>query len=121
MSQDLNGTNAIITGAGNGLGLAIAQRFIAGGAKVFIVEQDPVVLKRVSSEGLSAEKCSALVQDLATSDAAARVFEAGSKFLGQVNVLVNDAAWSFHKPMLEVTCEEFDRVVHVNQRAPYFL
>jgi NAD(P)-dependent dehydrogenase (short-subunit alcohol dehydrogenase family) len=41
--------------------------------------------------------------------------------MGSLNGLVNCAAWSFHKPALEITVAEFDRVVAINQRAPYFL
>jgi NAD(P)-dependent dehydrogenase (short-subunit alcohol dehydrogenase family) len=41
--------------------------------------------------------------------------------LGLADALINNAAWSFHKPMLEVTQAEFDRLVGVNQRAPFFL
>lgn len=120
-SLDLQGGSAVITGAGNGLGLAIAQRFVAGGAQVLLVDQDPVVLKRIGSSDLPSSRAFAMVKDLAESDAAVAVFETAGKKLGQVNVLVNDAAWSFHKPMLEVTQQEFDKVVHINQRAPYFL
>jgi 3-oxoacyl-[acyl-carrier protein] reductase len=121
MSSDLKATTAIVTGAGNGLGLAIARRFVAGGAKVLLVDQDPAVLERVGSDDLPSESAFALVQDLADPDCAPYVFAAARKTLGQVNILVNDAAWSFHKPMLEVTQAEFDKVVYINQRAPYFL
>jgi len=120
-SIDLQGCSAVITGAGNGLGLAIAQRFVAGGAQVLLADKDPVVLKRVGSSDLPSTQAFAMVKDLADPDAAAAVFETAHKTLGSVNILVNDAAWSFHKPMLEVTQQEFDKVVHVNQRAPYFL
>jgi len=121
VSVDLRGCSAVITGAGNGLGLAIAQRFTACGAQVLLVDKDPIVLKRVGSSDLPSTQALALVKDLAEFDAAAAVFETARKTLGAVNILVNDAAWSFHKPMLEVTQQEFDKVVHVNQRAPYFL
>jgi glucose 1-dehydrogenase len=120
-SVELQGSSAVITGAGNGLGLAIAQRFVAGGAQVLLVDQDPVVLKRVGSSDFPKSQAFAMVKDLAESDAGAAVFETARQTLGQVNILVNDAAWSFHKPMLEVTQQEFDKVVHINQRAPYFL
>jgi len=118
---DLQGCSAVITGAGNGLGLAIAQRFAAGGAHVLLVDKDPVVLKRVGSSDVPSTQAFAMVKDLAEPDAAAAVFDTVRKTLGQVNILVNNAAWSFHKPMLEVTQLEFDEVVHVNQSAPYFL
>jgi NAD(P)-dependent dehydrogenase (short-subunit alcohol dehydrogenase family) len=121
VAVDLQGCSAVITGAGNGLGLAIAQRFVAGGAQVLLVDQDPVVLTRTGSSDLPSRQAFAMVKDLAEPDAPVAVFETARKTLGQVNVLVNDAAWSFHKPMLEVTQQEFDKVVHINQRAPYFL
>jgi 3-oxoacyl-[acyl-carrier protein] reductase len=118
---DLEGSSAIITGAGNGLGLAIARRFVSGGARVLLVDQDQIVHKRVGSEDLPAHSAFALVKDLADDDSAAVVFKTAAKTLGAVDSLVNNAAWSFHKPLLEVTRAEFERVVHVNQRAPYFL
>lgn len=121
VSVDLQGCSAVVTGAGNGLGLAIAQRFVAGGAKVLLVDQDPAVLERIGSGDLPSTQAFAMVKDLAEPNAAADVFETARKRLGLVNVLVNDAAWSFHKPMLEVTQQEFDKVVYINQRAPYFL
>jgi 2-deoxy-D-gluconate 3-dehydrogenase len=118
---DLRGTAAIVTGAGNGLGLAIARRLVTGGARALLVDQDPVVVKRVGSDDLPAEKAFAMVKDLADDDSAAAVFETAKNTIGQVNVLVNNAAWSFHKPLLDVTYAEFERVVRINQRAPYFL
>jgi NAD(P)-dependent dehydrogenase (short-subunit alcohol dehydrogenase family) len=118
---DLEGSAAIITGAGNGLGLAIARRFVGGGARVLLVDQDQIVLKRIGSDDLPADRAFALVKDLADDDSAAVVFETAEKTVGAVDALVNNAAWSFHKPLLEVTRDEFERVVHVNQRAPYFL
>jgi NAD(P)-dependent dehydrogenase (short-subunit alcohol dehydrogenase family) len=41
--------------------------------------------------------------------------------MGVLDGLVNCAAWSFHKPLSETTIAEFDRVVAINQRAPFFL
>lgn len=121
VSLDLKGSTAIVTGAGNGLGLAIARRFVTGGAKVLLVDQDQAVLSRIGTDNLPSHSAFALVKDLADDDSADVVFDAARKTLGEVNVLVNNAAWSFHKPLLEVTHAEFERVVRVNQRAPYFL
>jgi NAD(P)-dependent dehydrogenase (short-subunit alcohol dehydrogenase family) len=116
-----HGRRAVVTGAGNGLGLAIARRMVAGGAKVLLVDADPAVLARVNGADLSDGNAFAIVKDLAESDAGPFVFDHVAKTLGTADILINNAAWSFHKPMLDVTIEEFDRVVHINQRAPYFL
>ncbi|MGB8535201.1 MAG: SDR family oxidoreductase [Acidobacteriaceae bacterium] len=121
ISASFSGKRAVVTGAGNGLGLAIARRLVAGGAKVLLVDVDQAVLARVNEAGLSAANAFAVVKDLAEHDAGPFVFDHVAKTLGAADILVNNAAWSFHKPMLDVTIEEFDRVVHINQRAPYFL
>jgi NAD(P)-dependent dehydrogenase (short-subunit alcohol dehydrogenase family) len=42
-------------------------------------------------------------------------------FLGGIDCLVNNAGITFNKPFAEVTPEQFDRLYHVNVRAPYFL
>lgn len=117
--EDLLNRTAIVTGAGNGLGLGIARRFVAGGARVLFVDQDPVVLTRVD-EGKQ-ETMSAMVMDLAEPNAAASVFQYAKDTHGAVDTLINNAAWSFHKPMSEVAVSEFDRLIAINQRAPFFL
>ena len=117
----LEGRNVIVTGAGNGLGLAIAQRFVELGAKVLLVDKEEVVLSRVGGEQLPSSSAFALVKDLADADAAQVVFAAALSQLGRVDALINNGAWSFHKPMLQVTTAEFDRVVAINQRTPFFL
>ena len=61
------------------------------------------------------------MKDLADDDSAAVVFDDRPQNPRSVNALVNNAAWSFHKPLLDVTHAEFERVVRINQRAPYFL
>ncbi len=117
--EDLLGRTVIVTGAGNGLGLAIARRFAEGGARILLVDQDPVVLTRVE-EGKQ-NSMFAMVKDLAEPDAAAEVFRHAKDNIGSIDALINNAAWSFHKPTLEVTTAEFDRLVAINQRAPFFL
>ena len=117
----VEGRNVIVTGAGNGLGLAIAWRFVELGAKVLLVDKEEVVLSRVGAGQLPSHSAFALVKDLVDQDAAQVVFSAALTKLGPVDALINNAAWSFHKPMLEVTADEFDRVVAINQRTPFFL
>lgn len=110
-----------MTGAANGLGLAIAKRLSGDGAFVLLVDSDSTVLSRVTENGFTAERTFALVKDLSQPDAAPVVFERTASTIGLVDTLINNAAWSFHKAMLEVTVPEFDRVVSINQRAPFFL
>lgn len=88
---------------------------------MLLVDKEEVVQTRVGSGKLPSNAAFALVKDLADPDAAQVVFNAAFAKLGQVDALINDGAWSFHKPMLKTTLAEFDRVVAINQRTPYFL
>jgi len=63
----------------------------------------------------------ALICDLANPEAAHELIQSALDKVGHIDGLVNCAAWSFHKPFVETSVAEFDRVVAINQRAPYFL
>jgi NAD(P)-dependent dehydrogenase (short-subunit alcohol dehydrogenase family) len=112
---------ALVTGAANGLGLAIARRLSRAGAQVLLVDSDRAVLSRLDESDFVSGRSFALVRDLAEPDSAVVVFDEVTRRFGVADTLINNAAWSFHKPMLAVTREEFDRVVAINQRAPFFL
>lgn len=120
-AADCKKRRVIVTGAGNGLGLAIARRFSVAGARVLLVDRDPVVLTRIGNEQLPAGRSFALVKDLADDGADEDIMRAAVESMGLVDALINNAAWSFHRPMREVTRAEFDRLLRINQRAPFFL
>jgi NAD(P)-dependent dehydrogenase (short-subunit alcohol dehydrogenase family) len=120
MSFRHDGRRILVTGAANGLGLGIARTLATAGARVVLADVDPKVLERAQEAGL-AGRATALVRDLAEPDAALWLIEQSAAAVGSLDGLVNCAAWSFHKPAIETTLEEFDRVVAINQRAPYFL
>ncbi len=113
--------SAIVTGAAQGLGLAIARRFVATGSKVLLVDRDPKVVSLAEQTCLDPTNCFYLVQDLQLPTAATDIFAHALNTLGSVDTIINNAAWTLYKPFLETTIEEFDRAVAVNQRAPYLL
>jgi NAD(P)-dependent dehydrogenase (short-subunit alcohol dehydrogenase family) len=121
LSTGIDGRRVIVTGAGNGMGLAIAHRLARGGAKLLMVDRDPIVRERATDVEFPKGSAYAVVKDLAHTDAAPVVFDAALAALGSVDALVNNAAWSLHKPILEMTVAEFDELIAANQRAPYFL
>lgn len=110
----------MVTGAAQGLGLGIARTLACAGARVALVDRNPAVKDR-TSDPVFANSAVALVRDLAVPEAAGQLMQLASVELGHIDGLVNCAAWSFHMPLFETTIEDFDRLVAVNQRAPYFL
>jgi len=85
------------------------------------VDCDSTVLSRIKEKDFASASAFALVKDLADPDAATVIFDEMTSTIGTADTLVNNAAWSFHKPLLQVTRQEFDRVVAINQRAPFLL
>lgn len=86
-----------------------------------MVDCDEVVERRPGEDQLPRDRAFAVITDLADKDAGTAVFNAVQQRMGGADILINDAAWSFHKPLLDVSVEEFDRVVAINQRAPFLL
>ena len=112
---------AIITGAGGGLGRAIAQRLAADGLAIAALDVDPdsgaETARLVDEAGGSAR---AFTVDLRDEVALDETIRRADTDLGPVTVLVNNAAIFPSGPFLESTAAEYDDVIAVNQRAYWF-
>lgn len=118
--MSLEGKVALITGAGSGFGEGIAKRFVAGGAKVAVLDRDKAAAERVAKE--LGDKAIAVVADIAKeADVDAAVATVLAK-LGRVDVLINNAGVG-HKPQNAelVGPDEFDRIIGVNIRGIYLM
>jgi NAD(P)-dependent dehydrogenase (short-subunit alcohol dehydrogenase family) len=125
MDIELKDRTILVTGAAQGLGLGIARRLASAGARLVLVDCNPAVEERLSdpifASSAVAGSAIALVSDLAEPHAAHDLMRRAVERVGPLDGLVNCAASSFHKPFSETTVAEFDRVVAINQRAPFFL
>lgn len=118
MSTKLNQRKVIVTGAARGLGRAIAARFAADGAKVLLVDLDPTVKKTATR---LSKLCYGIEYDLANPDCGEQILTEAQACLGGCDTLINNAAWSLFCSLTEVAVEDFDRLVAINQRAPFLL
>jgi len=118
--MDLGNRTILITGAAQGLGLGIARRLARAGARMVLVDCDPVVEDHLE-DPVFATSAIALVRDLAEPNAPRDLIREALEKVDSLNGLINCAAWSLHKTLAETTLQEFDRLVAINQRAPFFL
>ena len=120
MNIDLTGRIILVTGAAQGLGLGIASRLANAGACLVLTDCNPALMDHLANP-VFAKSATAVISDLADPGAAHELIHTALDRVGHLDGLVNCAAWSFHKPFSETSVQEFDRVVAINQRAPYFL
>jgi len=111
----LAGKNAVITGGGSGIGLAIAQRFARHGAAIEILDLHQAAIdaavKEISSEGYDANGVCCDVADPASVDAA---FQSMLQRRSRIDILVNNAGIAHVGNALNTSPEDFARVQRVN-------
>jgi NAD(P)-dependent dehydrogenase (short-subunit alcohol dehydrogenase family) len=115
MSARLAGKAALVTGATSGIGLAIAERFAAEGARLLLTGRS-----RESGEQV-ARKLGAdfIAGDVTESDLADGLVQEAVKRLGRLDILVNNAGITHRGTALETSDQDFARVMAVNVEAVF--
>ncbi len=115
---DLHGRVALVTGAGRGIGRAIALRLSAEGANVAIVDLDPATADTVAAEVVgSGGRAIAIGADVTRADAIERMRDETIAALGPIDILVNNAGINIVKPFLDLSEDEWDRLFAINIRS----
>lgn len=114
----LNNRVALVTGAGQGIGEAIAREFAAEGAWVGIVDIQGQAAAQVASA--LAPNARAFECDIADCGAYSRVVESVLAERGRIDVLVNNAAVSYTADVFEDTRAQWDRTLQVNLEAMHW-
>jgi NAD(P)-dependent dehydrogenase (short-subunit alcohol dehydrogenase family) len=116
--RDLDGIGALVTGASSGIGRAAAEELARHGAEVLVHGRDAArgsaVVDSITAQGGRARFVAADLTDLAQLDDL--VDRAGT-----VDVLVNNAGFSWFGPTADLDATTFDRLFAANVRAAYFL
>jgi len=118
----LRGKTALITGAGGGIGRALAVAFGEAGALVGAHNRSQVALDETARQIERAGgtvKC--LSGDLAESSACATLVAEAHAALGRLDILVNCAGMNRRMPIAEVTPEDFDTIMAANLRSAFFV
>ena len=115
---DLNGRCAVVTGGAQGFGRAIAERFVASGAKVAIWDHDlPFAEKTAKEIGDNAKAFKVDVSDLAAVESAS---DATLKAFGKIDILVNNAGITgANKTVWEMDLDDWRRVMAINLDGPF--
>jgi len=113
---------AIVTGAGNGIGLAIARAFAAEGASLVIADINAVAGERAAAAlADTGGQALAVPTDVSDEDQVARMVAAAAARFGQVDILVNNAGVVAHKLLIEMDRDTWDRQIDVQLTGPFLV
>jgi NAD(P)-dependent dehydrogenase (short-subunit alcohol dehydrogenase family) len=113
---------AIVTGGNRGIGRAIVDRLVSEGADVMVIGRNAETLaSTVTDVEAAGGKAWAHQADLTSSDELRGIVAAAEERWARVDVLVNNAGIGLETPFLEISEEEWDRVLATNLRAPFLL
>jgi NAD(P)-dependent dehydrogenase (short-subunit alcohol dehydrogenase family) len=116
-----SGQTAIVTGAGQGMGRAVALALGAEGADVVVAEVDEVAAKQVVDEIQKAGARGLAVQvDISSVPDISRLFERTLAEFGGVDILINNAGIGIAKPLVDYTEADWDRQLGVNLKGMFF-
>jgi NAD(P)-dependent dehydrogenase (short-subunit alcohol dehydrogenase family) len=110
---------ALVTGAARGIGLATARRFLAEGYKVALLDINSETLHAAHAALAGDHDIMAIECDVSQPDAVALAFDAVARQFGRLDALVNNAGIAIFKPILDVTYEDWSRVLAVNLSGPF--
>lgn len=119
----LTGKRALVTGSGTGIGRGIALEFARQGADVVLHYGHSADGAQSAVEEIKAmgRRAVALKANFESADEAVDLAGKAIKFLGGIDCLVNNSGITLNKPFLKVTPEQYDVLLDVNLRSPYFL
>ena len=116
---DLSGYCSIVTGAGQGIGKALASGLAHAGSDTVLVDINGPVLEE-TAVGIReiGPRVATVVADVTAADAPERIVAAANELSGRIDVLVNNAGIMGYADIIGITDEQWDRMYGINLKAP---
>ena len=120
--DNLAGKAALVTGAGRGIGRAVARLLAQSGCRVVLSARSADQLKAVEQE-IQGQKGAAIAVpgDLTRDEDLEKLVAESRRAVGSIDILINNAGWGKRAPVVKASIEDWDQTFRVNLRAPMML
>ena len=112
---------ALVTGAGRGIGKAIAKKLAAAGARVMVNDLDEAMLRESESEFSAPERVHHICGDLTDPATPEAVVQATLSAFGSIDIIVNNAGYSWDNVIQKTTDEQFQAMLEIHLVTPFRL
>ena len=119
--KNLKGRTALVTGAGSGIGRAIALKLAKMGMNVALCGRREEKLWAVAEQTGRPEDMLVIAGDLTDEAHLTGCVAITAARFGMLDVLVNNAGMALNQPFGETSTEDFDRIMSINVRTPFLL
>jgi len=120
--KSLEGKAALVTGAGRGIGRAVALLLARSGCRVILAARSAAQLQEVENEIRQNGGGAAIVTaDLSRDEDIERLAAESQRAYGAVDILINNAGWGKRASVVRTKVEDLDQTLRVNLRAPMLL
>ena len=117
--RGLKDKRVLITGGAGGIGTATAKRFLEEGCRVVVLDYDEEANARIEDELPSLS--GTINADVSDADAVARAFRELENITGGLDVLINNAGISIRHKFMDITPEEWRKVLDINLNGVFFV
>jgi 3-oxoacyl-[acyl-carrier protein] reductase len=115
----LEGKTALVTGAGRGIGRAIAKRLVGAGARVMINDLDEKMLLESEAELASPKRVSHITGDLTDPEIPELIVHATLAEFDSIDIIVNNAGYSWDNVIQKTSDEQFQAMLDIHLVTPF--
>jgi NAD(P)-dependent dehydrogenase (short-subunit alcohol dehydrogenase family) len=120
--RGLSGAGVLVSGGSRGIGLAAARRFLQEESRVFLCGLDEGEVKAAVAElDATGETVAGWAFDVAEQEQVDAMVMAAERFLGGIDVLINNAGVAWQEPFLDIASDRWDRILDVNLRGQFLV
>lgn len=118
----LEGQTALVTGAGRGIGKALAIGLAESGSNVVLVSRTMKEIEETATmiNEQTGRKALALCADVTSKEQLEKTFQQAISEMGRIHILVNNAGMNIRTPALEVTEEQWETIMQTNLKSAFF-